>query len=359
MLKPGRIVIAGVLCLLFLAAPAFASSGSFKQSQALSLTLQGVITNAGSQVYNFGGGTLVQGTLFGHTLSPGAVSFSLYATVHGVQSVSGWGSLQLSYTGGHGGGSGWTSGYSNNNNGGHSSSSGFSALITLTSAIPAAIFPITLNPDQTTYANCDPQAQKCNSEIPLFFTGIAAISSTGNNGPNKIPIAIESPYWNPLGGPIVITSLDSTTNPSIFLVVSYNTATIDWSGVQLQGVISGTFGTETVSGLYGQGVSSHEDLVSAKESDLGGIAFTSMSDQTLDAVGGFFGHTSFSLSGSFDCAPEFGLPEGTCTATGATSDGTFGMIGKQGTIIAGKYHTDWSVPSLFTLTTVIASVIQR
>jgi len=357
MLKPERIVVAGVLCLLLIATPAFASSGNVKQSQSLSLTLQGMITNAGTQHYEFSGGELVQGILFGHTISSGHVSFNLDATVRGPQAASGSGTLQVSPANGHGGDEGHTGGQADANNGAYSGGAGFSAKVTITGAIPAAIFPISLSSEKT-YSNCDPQTQKCNSEIPLFFTGIATFGSSGDNGQYKIPIAIESPYWNPFGGPILITSLDSTTSPSIFLVVSYTSATIDWFGVQLQGEISGNFGTETVTGLYGQGVSSHEDLIYAKESDLGSIAFTGMSDAILNAMGGFLGHTTFSLAGSFDCAPEFGLPEGTCTATGATSDGTFGMIGKQGTLV-GRYHTDWSVPSLFTLTTVIGAVIQH
>ena len=355
-MKPQKIVAAGILCLLFLAAPAFASSGNSKQSQPLSLTLQGMIANAGNQHYDFSGGKLVNGLLFGHRLSSAQVSFSLDATVRGLQTVSGSGSLQVSPPNGHGGNGGHTGGQADANSG-YSADASLSVSITITGAIPAAIFPITVtSPDS--YSNCDPQTQKCNSEIPLFFTGFATVSSAAGNGPNRIPIAIESPYWNPLGGPILITSLDGTTVPSIFLVVSYSSATIDWVGVQLQGEISGTFGTEAVTGFYGQGVNSHEDLVSAKESDLGSIAFTGMSDQALNAMGAFVGHTTFSLKGSFDCAPQFGLPEGTCTATGATSDGTFGMIGKQATIV-GKYHTDWSVPSLFTMTTVIGTVIQH
>ena len=356
-MKPEKIVAAGILCLLFLATPVFASSGNSKQSQPLSLTLQGMITNAGNQHYDFSGGNLVQGVLFGHGLSSAQVSFNLDATVRGLQTVTGSGSLQVSSADGHGNDGGHTGGQADSNSG-DSAASNFRVSITITGAIPAAIFPITLT-SPTSYSNCDPQTQKCNSEIPLLFTGFATFGSVAGNGPNRIPIAIESPYWNPFGGPILITSLDSTTAPSIFLVVSYNSATIDWVGVQLQGAIGGTFGTETVTGFYGQGVNSHEDLVSGRESDLGSIAFVGMSDQTLNARGAFVGHTTFTLAGSFDCAPEFGLPEGTCTATGATSDGTFGMIGKQGTFIGGKYHTDWSVPSLFTMTTVIGTVIQH
>jgi len=327
-MKPERIFVAGVLCLLLFASPAFASSGSFKQSQSLSLTLQGMITNAGSQNYAIGGGQLIQGSLFGQALGPSRVSFSMFAFVHGLQGVNGWGSLQIGKD--------------------------FSARITIADAIPAAIFPITVT-SPTTYSNCDPKSQACNSEIPLFFTGMASVQSKGA-GSVKIPIAIESPYWSPFGGPIVITSLDSATNPSIFLVVSYSSATIYWSGVKLQGGIAGAFGSESVTGSYGQTVNSWENLVTASESDFGSIVFAGMSDPVLNANGGFLGHTTFSLAGSFDCSSEFGLPEGTCTATGAVSDGTFWMAGGQRSLISGTYHTVWSVPSLFTMTTVMGAV---
>jgi len=358
MLKPERIVVAGILCLVLLASPAFATSGNVKQSQSLSLILQGMISNAGNQHYELGGGKLVQGSLFGQTLSPGRVSFDLDANVNGLRSVSGRGTLEISATQGHGGDGDYSGVQANDDDGDHSEGAEFSAHITITGSIAAAIFPITLT-SPTSYSNCDPTTQTCNSEIPLFFTGIATVNSEGGHDPTQIPIAIESPYWNPLGGPIVITSLDSTTNPSVFLIVSYDRATIDWDGVQLQGSISGSFGTETVTGLYGQGVNSLENLVSAKEYDMGSITFASMSDQTLNALGRFSGHTTFSLAGSFDCSSEFGLPEGTCTATGATSDGSFRMSGGQDTFISGTYHTVWSVPSLFTVTTVIGAVTQH
>jgi len=366
-LKPERIVVAGVLCLMLVASPAFASSGNVRQSQSLSLTLQGVITNAGNQHYDFSGGKLVHGSLFGQSLTSGQVSFNLDASVRGLQDASGGGTLQISSGGGHGSSGGHSGGQGDANNGAYSGGS-FSARITITGELPAAVFPITLSSDGSTYTNCDPETQTCNSEIPLFFTGLATVQSKGGSAPLQIPIAIESPYWNPFGGPILIRSLDGSS-PSILLVVSYDHATIDWAGVQLQGMLSGTFGKEGVAGAYGQVVSSLENLVSAKEVDLGSIAFVNMNDSTLNAQGWLAGRTTFSLAGSFDCAPEFdlyvrsllgfGMPKGTCMATGATSDGLFGMNAGQGTRISGTYHTVWSVPSLFTLTTVIGAVSQH
>ena len=328
-----------------------------------------MISNAGSQTYQFGGGNLVTGSLLGHTLTTNHVHFELDATVNGLQSVAGKGYLVVTSSDGHDGGGGHSGGHANGGNGGQSDKAVLSAKISITGALPAAIFPITVT-SPTSYANCDPSSQQCNSEIPLFFTGIATVVLDGGQDPQQIPIAIESPYWNPFGAQILITSLDSPTNPAIYLVVHYNRATIDWDGVQLLGeVTAGTFGTESITGQYGQMVNSEENLVSAMESDRGNIAFVGMSDPILNAQGKFSGHTTFTLSGSFDCVPEFDpyvfqflgfhMPHGTCTATGATSNGSFRMNGGQNTLISGSYQTAWSVPSLFTVTIVIGAVTQH
>jgi len=354
-LKLGTFLMVAAVCAMLSASPVFALSSSSassttggSQSQPLSLTLLGVITDAGRQTYSFSGGQVVQGSIFGAPVSQTAADFHLDATVSGL-SVSGSGSVSL----GSSQGGGWGSGHQSSSNG------AFSAQITINGGVPAAIFPIQLSADGSSFTNCDPSHAACNSEIPLLFTGVATIQSGGHG--SQVPIAVESPYWNPFGGPILITSLDgtSTSPPSVFLVVSYTSATILWSGVQLQGLLGGTFGTEPVSGAYGQGVSSYEDLMSGNEWDVGTIAFVGMSDSTLNSQGGFLGHTAFSTAGSFDCAPEFGLPEGTCTATGATSSGSFWMLGSHLSYITGSYNTVWSVPSLFTQTMVMATVIQH
>ena len=353
-MKTGRILLAGLFCMALLATPAFAASGHLQQPQSLSLVLQGMITNAGNQQYQLSGGSLVAGSaLFGQPLTSAKVQFDFTANVHGLQSVSGTGTLEVSSQGGDSWGPG------NGGHGGQSDGVELSAHISITGAVPAAIFPITLT-SPTSYASCDPETSTtCNSEIPLLFTGVATIDSQSGHGQTQLPIAIESPYWNPFGGAILITSLDSPTNPSIFLIVHYNSATINWSGVQLQGIVDGgAFGTEQITGgYYGQSVNSFEDLVKGSELDLGSIAFTGMSDQTLNGNGYFLGHTSFTSTPSFDCSLQFGLPEGTCLATGATSNGSYFMKG-QNNFDSGKYETTWSVPSLFTVTTVIGAVYQ-
>ena len=333
---------------MLLASPAFAASSpnasGGKSSQQLSLKLEGLITNAGDQRYSLGGGQLIQGEIGGNPLSPGHISLSMLALVHGL-STNGGGSIQIPNV-------------QSNSNGHHGGAGGLSIQFSITGEVPAAVFPGTPVPPST-FVSCDPTSQHCTSEIPLLFTGIATAQMGGSVEPVKLPIAVESPYWNPFGGPIVITSLDSLTNPTIFLVVSYSSATIGWSGVQLQGEMGGVYGTEPVTGSYGQVTFSQENLVTGTETDAGTIAFVGMSDPTLNSHGAFAGHTSFNSYGSSDCAPLFGLPEGTCTATGATSDGSFWMLGDHGVSVTGSYHTVWSVPSLFTQTTVMGAVIQH
>jgi len=329
-MKLERFVLAGLLSLILFASPAVGASPHSSQpghsgSTPLTLGLSGLITNAGDQHYKLAGGQLVQGVINGQPVSQGRISYSLEVHVHGL-SVSGSGFLQLS--------------------------SGFSARIMIDDAIPAAIFPLS-----PTFANCDPTTETCNSEIPLMFTGTASIN-TGRGDSVHVPIGIESAYWDPLGGPIVIANLE----PGSFtfsLIVTYNLATIAWTGVQLQGGFEGFLGNEPVSGAYGQMTFSQENLLKGTESDFGTIAFAEATDKSLDGQGFFFGHTTFTATGAEDCtmAPfNFPLPEGTCLATGATSSGSFFMSGSQGNFIFGTYETIWSVPSLFTDTTVIASM---
>jgi hypothetical protein len=334
-MKLGKAVVVAIFCLILTGTPVMAASGH--QTSALSLTMGGLITDAGQQHYKVGGGQIVAGEINGQPVdSSDQLSFSLNVMVHGL-GTSGTGSLSVSGPG-----------------------MSLSAQIPINSEVAAAVFPI----DPDTGASCNPAAQSCNSQIPLLFLGVATVHM-GAGQPLKIPIGIESPYWSPFGGPILITSLESTSAPMLFMVVTYSSASIDWTGVQLQGQFGGLLGAEPVTGSFAQVTNSHEDLVNAIEQDSHTIAFTGASDPVLNAMGTFSGQTTFSLVGSIDCAnpssPVYfpGLPEGTCTATGASSAGTFQMVGAQGAKIAGTYETAWSVPSLFTSTTVLGAVVQH
>jgi len=328
-MKLERILLVGLFCLILSASPAVGATSHPPQpghdgGTPLNLGLGGVITNAGDQQYKLRGGQLVSGMINNDPVTSDYVSFQLQAYVHGL-SVEGQGSLNLP--------------------------TGFKAQIMIDDVIPAAVFP--LNPDGS---SCDPLTQTCNSEIPLFFTGSAFIN-TGRGDSEHAQVEIESAYWDPLGGAIVISSMGPGEITFSF-VVKYTTATISWLGVQLQGVFGGYLGTEPVSGAYNQVTYSQENLLTGTESDFGSIAFVYATDPTLNGEGFFFGHTTFNTVDSFDCAPLFGFPilEGYCLATGATSDGSFFMAGGQGAFIVGVYETIWSVPSITTATTVMASV---
>ena len=354
----GLAMLSAVTALMILSPGTIAAS----QPTNLSLTVQGVITNGGSQFYNFGGGTVLAGEINGTVLAQGSsINFHVSANVRGL-STSGSGSISLASSssgGGWGWGSGWGSGLAPSDLWGQG---GLSVQISITGQTAAAVFP--LNLVGAVPADC---VSQCNSEIPLLFTGTATIQ----NGSASItePVIVENPYWNPFGGPIFITTMDSQAYlggyPSLSLVATYSSATILWTGVQLQGFMYGSLGTGTsavqISGAYRTTSTSFENLLTGVETDAGIMTFSSMTPSSLGAVGGFFGKTTIpsdtpiGSSGSFDCAPVFGFPEGTCTATGASSSGSFLLFG-QGSSIGGTYSTTWSVPSLTTTTTVSASV---
>jgi hypothetical protein len=362
-------MLSAITALMILAPSTVAAS----QSTPLGLTVQGIITNGGSQVYNLGGGTVVAGEINGSALAAGSsINFQVNANVHGL-STSGSGSITVPSTNsgeGNGNGNGNGNGHGHgwgNGNGNHQvtpsdhnyGQGGLSVSISITSQTPAAIFPLTL--EGLTPANC---VSQCTSEIPLVFTGTATIQ----NGSASItePVAVENPYWNPFGGPIFITTLDSEAYlggyPVLSLVATYTSATILWTGVQLQGVMFGTLGSGSnavqVSGAYSTTSTSFENLFTGVETDFGSMTFAAMTPSSLNAIGGFTGKTTIppvGTAGSYDCSGLFGFPEGTCTATGASSSGSF-LLFAHGSSISGSYSTTWSVPSLTTATTVTASV---
>lgn len=299
-------------------------------SQPLSLAGGGVIMNSGNQHYVIQGGQLVSGEFLGTPISSGRASFSLSADVNGLTTTG-----SASFSGPNG-------------------KSQLSMNVAIVDEVPAQTFPLDLT-NPPTY-NCQ---TGCTSEVPFFFVGFASLSVSGSAS-TTIPVVIESAYWNPFGGPIIIASADALTNspdtlPALLLVVTYNIATIDWSNVQLAGTIGGTLGSEVVTGSYATVTTSHENLFSGVEHDSGQISLFGMSDGALNVAGPLNGHTSFSLAGSVDCSYLTGVP-GTCVLTGASSSGSFQMSGAAGLKVHGTFATDWSVPSLTTVTTVKAQV---
>ncbi|MDG7007192.1 MAG: hypothetical protein JRN06_02975 [Nitrososphaerota archaeon] len=279
----------------------------------------GAITNAGNQQYVIMGGVAAKdGVVFSAPVPAGThVQFRLQVSVVGL-STSGSGSLSVPSGGANGRGE---AGVVN---------------IQITDAVAAQTFG--------------------NSEMPLFFTGIATL---GGQGPS-VPVMVESAYWNPFGGPIVIASADGT---SVFLVITYSVATIDWSGVEVDSVVAGTLGSTAVTGFTTNIANAHENLVTGVEQDSGQIlfyGFTSVADGSpisqLAASGSYNGLTKFTSAGGIDCSGAFGVP---CFLTGASSSGQFVMHSADGALINGKYATTWSVPSTFTSTTITATVTQH
>jgi hypothetical protein len=353
----GLAMLSAITALMILAPSTVAAS----QSSPLTLQVQGIITNGGNQLYNFAGGTVVGGEILGTALTTGSsISFQFTASVHGL-STSGSGSISVPTSNSGSGGNGGNGWGNNNGNGGNgwgnngdsktspssrSSNQGTSVQISITGQESVAVFP--LNPDGSSCAS------QCNSEIPLVFSGVATIQSGGNTV--TAPVVVESPYWNPFGGAIFITTTDAAASLSI--VVTYTSATILWTGVQLQGYMFGSLGTTQVSGAYSTTSTSFENLFTGVETDAGTMTFAGMTPSSLNAVGGFLGKTTIppiGTGGSFDCSTLFGFPEGTCTATGASSSGSF-LLFAHGSSIKGTYSTAWSVPSLTTTTSVSASV---
>jgi hypothetical protein len=299
--------------------------------QPLSMNIQGVITGAGSQQYAIAGSHLIAGSFAGQPLT-GPVNYRVDATVNGLTTT---GSASISLGTG---------------------SQRMSISIQILDEVPAAVFPLDLS-DPYNPVNC--VGSSCTSEIPLFFTGMASITTQGSSHPTVLPVAIESAYWNPFGGPIVIASLDDPINPTLSLVVTYNMATINWTGVEVQGSVVGTYGSNPILGGYATLTNSHENLVAGTEQDGGQIFLAGMSDASLNSMGTISGTTKFSLAGSEPCPLSFMLPAGTCILTGASSTGQFQMTDAAGGKIVGSFGTSWSVPSLFTTTTASASVTQR
>jgi hypothetical protein len=297
-------------------------------STPLNLGIGGIITNAGSQIYSFSGGA-ASGEVLGNPLNTGAsVNYHFDASVRGL-TTSGSGHITIpasAYSGGHG---------------------AIVVSVQISAEAAAAVFPL-----DSSGNNC---VTSCTSEIPLVFEGTATISNQGQS--ITAPVTVESPYWNPFGGPIFI----ATSDGSLYLVVTYNSASVVWMGVVQQGLIQGTYGTSVVTGNYQTTSTSYENLVTGTETDAGIMVFAGMSIPSLNVVGGFAGKTTIpsdnpvGTNGSFDCAPYLLLPEGTCTATGASSAGSFLLFG-HGTVIKGSYSSTWSVPSLTTTTVASAAV---
>jgi len=311
------------------------------ESQSLTLSFSGILTDIGSQTYRSSGGSLVSAsvTAAGKTisLSSAHLEYSIDAKVQG-NNVAGHATLQLKS---HGAKSGEDT-----------SPSQFSVAgrFDLTGIIPAVGFPIT---DPTNPLACLPNS--CTSQIPGFLVGVGDL--TLRFGDTRItlpstPMLFESAYLNPFGGPIFI----GTPDGSISIAAKYSSAISHWANVKTSGSVQA--GTSD-QGAFTLVSDLTENLLKGTETDRGKITlFGFASTPALNSAGEFKGKSVIPTAGEFDCTSTLTgqlnsigfpltLPPNTCTATGATSTGGFELSSAQGeNEIKGTYVDNWFVPAI-------------
>src|SRR5487761_236136 len=235
--------------------PQHAAEQPSSGSQTVSLSLMGGVLDAGKQSYDLGGGQVVAAMFNGNLIADANLQYYLTAQVSGLST--------------HGRVAFVLSGMSAE---GQIKVAGVGAVV---NSIPAVELPIT-----STGASC---TVGCTSEIPAMFVALTQVTvSVGGQTVQSgmLPIGIESAYLNPFGGPLVITSMENQNDPAIFIVTTYNVATIQWRNVQMGGVAGGEIGTTLVKGQFSMKVNSFENLVSGTEYDRGTIAL-GLSGQNL------------------------------------------------------------------------------
>ncbi len=307
-----KIGLAALVAVLLVGANAgYAATGS--TPQPLSLLLSGAVVSAEDQSYSFQGGNLVFGELLGVPvdITTAVLHYDLSAAVSGL-TVTGVAHFALTAKG---------------PNGAHTD---LQADVAIDGTVPAVGLPIgcTFGVD-------------CTSAIPALFSGGgSAIVTTGHVSiPFPIHMTLESPYLNPFGGPIFISS----DAGEVFVIATYSQARIVWTDILVGGLVSGTLSGSPVSGSFGMVVSSTEDLRAGYELDHGSIGFLAMSPATLNALGTFSGRST--IPPGDPCPAALGFPAGTCTITGLLSSGVFSQSTALGTIM-GKYDTTWSAPAV-------------
>ena len=306
------------------------NTGSVLQLAVGTPTSPGVITYAGNQMWMQSGGQLVEMLVGGAPAAQGGdLSYNLVAKVTGLR-ASGTFSMKLS-----------------------DSQDGVSmkALGRVVGYIPSVCFPNYDTPNAL--GQC---ASSDSSGIPAFFEAylVGSLNMGGQTTQLNGVFLVESGILNPFGGPIVISAADN----SIVIVATYSRSTVDWKGVQLAGVVSGTFNNAPVSGSFMQTVNAHEDLVTGMERELGTVSFVGMSISSLNAQGRFSGLSTTPTTGTMDCSSMMGLPPGTCTATALNSTGTFMMQAQDGTRMTGTYGIYWPAPSIVFGGQIYATVYQ-
>ena len=299
-----------ILVLLGGTTAAFADS-----PRTLNATMTGAVTNLGTQTYSVGGGQVVYAYIGGQPIDPnsGTIQYFLFATQSGV-TTQGFASVHFTAT-----------------------VDGTPVSVSGNFQIGGADMGAGLPAGCTT---------TCQEILPFDFIGSSNVRFTMGTLTQSETLVVESPYWNPYGGPIYLVSTDN----AIAIVATYTQGTILWNGAQTGGYITGTFDGSGVSGTFSQTSSEYENLVTGNAVDAGTIQF-STNVAALNARGFYTGTDTIPLAGSKDCSPLM-LPY-TCTETGFQSNGNFRAGGMSGT-----YSTTWGVPAYLFSSTVLATVSQ-
>jgi len=306
---------------------AFAST----PSQTLSATMAGGVTNLGAQTYTISGGQILYGSIAQYTISPSSASlqYNVVATQNGL-STNGVASISFKET------------------------------VDGTRLRVSGSFPIGgADMGAGLPAGCEtpPTYTPCSEILPFDFIGSSTVQLTIGHQTVPETMVIESPYWNPYGGPIyLISETNGVPDGAIAIVAYYNQATIQWTGAQTGGILSGTFAGSPVSGTFTQTSNEFENLVTGTATDSGTIQL-STGVTALDSQGTFTGSDYIPSQGAMDCSGPTssggdGIPY-TCYLTGFISQGNF-RAGE----MSGTYSTTWGVPA-YTFTSNISATVTQ
>jgi hypothetical protein len=322
-LSTAVLALTSILLVLNGAAPGYAaptaSSNSIAQPQILSASVIGGVTSLGRQIYTVSGGQVAFALIAGQTVEPqnATIFYSFKVVQTGLSSV---GEAAVDFVG--------------------TSTTGEKVSVVgsfvIGGNVPAAELPV----------GC---SSSCRSALPFVFIGASsAVQVTVENSSQtkSETLEFESPYFNPFGGPILLSSPDG----SIVIAATYTQGTILWVGTQLGGQMIGTLGSTPVTGSFNMTSNENENLVLGDAIDAGVLQFSSMSPSSLNGGGVYIGLSTIPTAGTKDCSILTGVP-GTCTETGFQSTGEF-FIPR----ISGGYSSSWGVPALGFSSAIRASV---
>jgi hypothetical protein len=316
--------IAVMLVVLLIALPfgvGYFTTQNHGNNIPLKLYLSGAVTKAGNQNYSIGGGRLISGTVLNYSVDPitAKLHYSVQASVSGMNS-KGVASVDLTGT---------------LLNGKNVSLTGIGSVENGTSAFELP------NGCKT----------NCTSFIPASFIAYENFSVIVNgvtlSNQQMVPTAFESPYLDPFGSPILVTTLDG----GISLLANYSVAKVNWSGSTVSGTVWGNYGSGsgniTLSGLFVVQSNNTEDLVSGTQVDSGKVLLYQMNPARFDSSGNFSGNSSIPASTLTPCDMSQGLPAGSCSQSGLESEGSVSLLSSSGSSrFSGNYLTIWATPAI-------------